>query len=150
MLKLSRTPFFHEQDPAYTDHYERALSNQVLGSRQDRPDAEKPLVTYVIGLTPGHVRDYTPKRGTTCCEGTGMESATKYQDSVYFAKADGSALYVNLYSASRLTWAEKGVTVTQTTRYPQEQDSTLALGGGRASFTLLLRVPSPGRPRASG
>ncbi|MFD7685132.1 beta-L-arabinofuranosidase domain-containing protein [Streptomyces sp. NPDC059781] len=142
MLKLSRTLFFHEQDPAYMDYYERTLFNQVLGSKQDRPDAEKPLVTYFIGLTPGHVRDYTPKQGTTCCEGTGMESATKYQDSVYFAKADGSALYVNLYSASRLTWAEKGVTVTQTTRYPEEQGSTLTIGGGRASFTLLLRVPS--------
>ncbi|MFD7699635.1 beta-L-arabinofuranosidase domain-containing protein [Streptomyces caelestis] len=142
MLKLSRTLFFHEQDPAYMDHYERTLFNQVLGSKQDRPDAEKPLVTYFIGLTPGHVRDYTPKQGTTCCEGTGLESATKYQDSVYFAKADGSALYVNLYSASRLTWTERGVTVTQTTRYPEEQGSTLTVGGGRASFALLLRVPS--------
>jgi hypothetical protein len=124
------------------DYYERALYNQVLGSKQDKPDAEKPLVTYFIGLTPGHVRDYTPKQGTTCCEGTGMESATKYQDSVYFAKSDGSALYVNLYSPSTLTWAEKGVTVTQTTGYPREQGSTLTFGGGRASFTLRLRVPS--------
>ncbi|GGV59836.1 hypothetical protein GCM10010294_08350 [Streptomyces griseoloalbus] len=142
MLKLSRTLFFHEQDPSYMDYYERALYNQVLGSKQDRPDAEKPLVTYFIGLTPGHVRDYTPKQGTTCCEGTGLESATKYQDSVYFAKADDSALYVNLYSASRLTWAGKGVTVTQSTRYPEERGSTLTIGGGPASFTLLLRVPS--------
>lgn len=142
MLKLSRTLFFHEQDPKYMDYYERALYNQVLGSKQDKPDAEKPLVTYFIGLTPGHVRDYTPKQGTTCCEGTGMESATKYQDSVYFAKSDGSALYVNLYSPSTLTWAEKGVTVTQTTRFPQEQGSTLTFGGRSASFTLRLRVPS--------
>ncbi|MCT7356641.1 glycoside hydrolase family 127 protein [Streptomyces sp. 15-116A] len=142
MLKLSRTLFFHEQDPAYMDYYERALYNQVLGSKQDRPDAEKPLVTYFIGLTPGHVRDYTPKQGTTCCEGTGMESATKYQDSVYFARSDGSALYVNLYSRSELTWAEKGITVTQATHYPEEQGSTLTIGEGRAAFTLLLRVPS--------
>ncbi|MET8111122.1 beta-L-arabinofuranosidase domain-containing protein [Streptomyces prasinus] len=142
MLKLSRTLFFHEQDPAYMDHYERALYNQVLGSKQDRPDAEKPLVTYFVGLAPGHVRDYTPKQGTTCCEGTGLESATKYQDSVYFAKADASALYVNLYSPSELTWAARGVTVTQTTRFPEEQGSTLTLGGGPAPFTLLLRVPS--------
>ncbi|MFD5835221.1 beta-L-arabinofuranosidase domain-containing protein [Streptomyces collinus] len=141
MLKLSRTLFFHQQDPKYMDYYERALYNQVLGSKQDKPDAEKPLVTYFIGLTPGHVRDYTPKQGTTCCEGTGMESATKYQDSVYFAKSDGSALYVNLYSPSTLTWAEKGVTVTQTTRFPQEQGSTLIFGGRSASFTLRLRVP---------
>ncbi|MFJ9866764.1 beta-L-arabinofuranosidase domain-containing protein [Streptomyces sp. NPDC101165] len=142
MLKLSRSLFFHEQDPAYMDYYERALYNQVLGSKQDKADAEKPLVTYFIGLTPGHVRDYTPKQGTTCCEGTGMESATKYQDSVYFAAADGSALYVNLYSPSTLTWTEKGVTITQTTAYPREQGSTLTVGGsGRASFALRLRVP---------
>lgn len=61
MLKLSRMLFFHEPDPHYLDYYERGLYNQVLGSKQDRPDAEKPLATYFIGLNPGHVRDYTPK-----------------------------------------------------------------------------------------
>ncbi|WP_409473782.1 beta-L-arabinofuranosidase domain-containing protein [Streptomyces sp. HC307] len=142
MLKLSRMLFFHEQEPAYLDYYERALYNQVLGSKQDSADAEKPLVTYFIGLTPGHVRDYTPKQGTTCCEGTGLESATKYQDSVYFRKADGSALYVNLYSPSTLDWAEKGVTVTQTTDYPREQGSTLTVRGRSGAFELRLRVPS--------
>ncbi|MGW3287941.1 beta-L-arabinofuranosidase domain-containing protein [Streptomyces sp. NPDC001002] len=142
LLKLSRMLFFHEQDPKYLDYYERALYNQVLGSKQDTADAEKPLVTYFIGLTPGHVRDYTPKQGTTCCEGTGMESATKYQDSVYFAASDGGALYVNLFSPSRLTRADKGVTVTQTTDYPREQGTTLTVGGGSASFELRIRVPS--------
>ncbi|MDH6217865.1 beta-L-arabinofuranosidase domain-containing protein [Streptomyces pseudovenezuelae] len=142
LLKLSRTLFFHEQAPKYMDYYERALYNQVLGSKQDTADAEKPLVTYFIGLTPGHVRDYTPKQGTTCCEGTGMESATKYQDSVYFAASDGSALYVNLFSPSQLTWADKGVTVTQTTGYPRDQGTTLTIGGGSATFELRLRVPS--------
>ncbi|MFI6333695.1 beta-L-arabinofuranosidase domain-containing protein [Streptomyces sp. NPDC050535] len=142
LLKLSRMLFLHEQDPKYVDYYERALYNQVLGSKQDRADAEKPLVTYFIGLTPGHVRDYTPKQGTTCCEGTGMESATKYQDSVYFKTANGSALYVNLYSPTTLNWAEKGVTVTQATDYPREQGTTITVGGGSAAFELRLRVPS--------
>ncbi|MFE3828286.1 beta-L-arabinofuranosidase domain-containing protein [Streptomyces sp. NPDC059092] len=141
MLKLSRLLFLHDPDPKYMDYYERALYNQVLGSKQDTADAEKPLVTYFIGLTPGHVRDYTPKAGTTCCEGTGMESATKYQDSVYFRQADDSVLYVNLYSPSTLTWAERGITVTQTTDFPREQGSTLTIGGGGA-FELRLRVPS--------
>ena len=142
MLKLSRMLFFHDQDPKYMDYYERALYNQVLGSKQDKADAEKPLVTYFIGLLPGHVRDYTPKAGTTCCEGTGMESATKYQDSVYFKRTDGTALYVNLYSPSTLTWAEKDVSVTQTTDYPKEQGTTLTVRGGTATFGLRLRVPA--------
>ncbi|MEH1125461.1 beta-L-arabinofuranosidase domain-containing protein [Micromonospora sp. CPCC 206061] len=137
MLKLSRMLFFHEQDPKYMDYYERALYNQVLGSKQDRADAEKPLVTYFIGLMPGHVRDYTPKQGTTCCEGTGMESATKYQDSVYFEGGDG--LYVNLFSPSTVTWG--GVTITQSTSFPFEQGTTLTVRG-KATFDLHLRVPS--------
>ncbi|MDG5801649.1 glycoside hydrolase family 127 protein [Streptomyces ossamyceticus] len=142
MLKLSRMLFFHEQEPKYMDYYERALFNQVLGSKQDTADAEKPLVTYFTGLKPGHVRDYTPKQGTTCCEGTGMESATKYQDSVYFAQADGSTLYVNLYSATTLDWTAQGVTVTQTTDYPREQGSTITVEGGSGTFAMKLRVPS--------
>ncbi|MEV0258512.1 beta-L-arabinofuranosidase domain-containing protein [Streptomyces sp. NPDC050732] len=147
MLKLSRMLFFHDQRPQYMDYYERALHNQVLGSKQDRADAEKPLVTYFVGLAPGHVRDYTPKAGTTCCEGTGMESATKYQDSVYFTTtaaggSDLSALYVNLYMPSKLTWAERGVTVTQTTGYPYEQGTTLTVRGRAAAFELRLRVPA--------
>ncbi|KFG02046.1 glycosylase [Streptomyces scabiei] len=142
LLKLSRSLFFHDQDPKYMDYYERALLNQILGSKQDKADAEKPLVTYFIGLKPGHVRDYTPKQGTTCCEGTGMESATKYQDSVYFTKADGSALYVNLYSAATLNWSAKGVTVAQSTDYPREQASTITIGGGSGAFEMRLRVPS--------
>ncbi|MFK4064429.1 beta-L-arabinofuranosidase domain-containing protein [Streptomyces sp. NPDC029674] len=147
LLKLSRTLFFHDQRPQYMDYYERALYNQVLGSKQDAADAEKPLVTYFVGLAPGHVRDYTPKAGTTCCEGTGMESATKYQDSVYFTTTAGDgdgrgALYVNLYMPSKLTWAERGVTVTQTTGYPYEQGTTLTVRGRAAAFELRLRVPS--------
>ena len=68
-----------------------------------------------------------------------MESATKYQDSVYFRAADDSRLYVNLYSPSVLKW--KGVTVTQTTGFPVEQGTTLRITG-RARFDLSLRVPA--------
>ncbi|KIR61351.1 MULTISPECIES: beta-L-arabinofuranosidase domain-containing protein [Micromonospora] len=140
LLKLSRMLFLHDRDPKYMDYYERAMYNQVPGSKRDLADAEKPLVTYFIGLTPGHVRDYTPKEGATCCEGTGMESATKYQDTVYLAAVDGSALYVNLYSPSTLGWAERGITVVQDTRYPYAQDTTLTIHG-EGAFDLCLRVP---------
>ncbi|MBP2327423.1 DUF1680 family protein [Kibdelosporangium banguiense] len=138
MLKLSRSLFAHEQDPKYMDYYERTLFNQILGSKQDQPDAEYPLVTYFIGLAPGSVRDYTPKQGTTCCEGTGMESATKYQDTIYHQTADGSGLYVNLYSPSTVQW--RGVTIAQATAFPFEQKSTLRITGS-ARFDLYLRIP---------
>jgi DUF1680 family protein len=142
MLKLSRMLFFHSQDPKYLDYYERTLFNQVLGSKQDTADAEKPLATYFIGLNPGHVRDYTPKQGTTCCEGTGMESATKYADSVFFTSADQKSLYVNLFIGSTLTWAEQGITVEQKTDFPFEQQSRLRIRGRDATFDLNLRIPA--------
>src|SRR4051794_4800506 len=142
MLKLSRMLFFHSQDAKYIDYYERTLFNQVLGSKQDKADAEKPLATYFIGLSPGHVRDYTPKQGTTCCEGTGMESATKYTDSIFFTSADGNALYVNLFIASTLTWAERGITVEQKTDFPFEQQSRLRIRGRTGAFDLYLRIPA--------
>jgi DUF1680 family protein len=141
MLKLSRELFFKEQNPAYMDYYERALLNQVLGSKQDQDNAELPLATYFIGLQPGAVRDFTPKNGTTCCEGTGMESATKYQDSVYFTADDNSALYVNLYMPSTLNWEGRNLTVTQETSYPLEQRSKLTIAGN-GQFELRLRVPA--------
>lgn len=141
LMKLSRLLFFHQQDPRYVDYYERALYNQILGSKQDEPDAERPLATYFIGLAPGAVRDFTPKEGATCCEGTGLESATKYQDSIYFRTADDSGLYVNLYCASSLDWAARGVTISQQTDFPVEQGTTLRIDGD-ATFDLHLRVPS--------
>ncbi|UVJ39808.1 beta-L-arabinofuranosidase domain-containing protein [Arthrobacter sp. CJ23] len=141
LLKLSRELFFRDQNPAYMDYYERTLFNQVLGSKQDQDNAEMPLVTYFVALQPGAVRDFTPKQGTTCCEGTGLESATKYQDSVYFTDDDGSALYINLYVPSTLRWAGKDITVTQKTTFPFEQRTTLQIAGS-GQFELRLRVPA--------
>ncbi|SDJ98542.1 Beta-L-arabinofuranosidase, GH127 [Actinopolyspora mzabensis] len=71
------------------------------------------MTTDFVGLGPGASRDFTPKNGTTCCEGTGLENATKYQDSVYFAREDRSALYVNLYLPSTLRWSSREVTIEQ-------------------------------------
>lgn len=136
LLKLSRLLFLQLHDPKSVDYYERTLYNQILGSKQDAVSADRPLTTYFVGLAPGSVRDYLPKDGATCCEGTGLDSATKYQASIYFHT--GTDLYVNLYAASSVRWA--GVTVTQTTAFPYEEGTTLTVEGD-SEFTLHLRVP---------
>jgi DUF1680 family protein len=137
LLKLSRLLFLHHRDPKYIEYYERTLYNQVLGSKQDATSPDRPLTTYFIGLAPGSVRDYLPKAGATCCEGTGLESATKYQDTIYFHSGDD--LYVNLYCGSRVNWS--GFTITQTTNFPYEPRTTLKVDGS-GHFTLHLRVPA--------
>ena len=139
MLKLSRNLFFHDPDPKYMNYYEQGLFNQILGSRRDVDSVTNPLVTYFVPVRPGQRRSYGNLG--TCCGGTGMENHTKYQDSIYFRAADGSALYVNLYIASTLNWEEKKFTVTQSTNYPFEGSSTLTVNGS-GPLDIKLRVPA--------
>jgi len=139
MLKLSRNLFFHEPDPKYMNYYEHGLFNQILGSRRDVDSATGPMVTYFVPVRPGQRRSYG--NVGTCCGGTGMENHTKYQDSIYFRAEDGSALYVNLYIASTLTWAEKKFTIAQATNYPYEGNSTLTVNGS-GPLDIKLRVPA--------
>ncbi|MGW2330230.1 glycoside hydrolase family 127 protein [Streptomyces sp. NPDC001700] len=140
MLKLSRQLFFREPDPAYLDYYERGLTNHILASRRDAPSTTSPEVTYFVGMGPGVRRGYD--NTGTCCGGTGMENHTKYQDSVYFRSADGTALYVNLSLASTLRWPERGFVIEQTSDYPAEGARTLTFREGTGRLDLKLRVPA--------
>jgi DUF1680 family protein len=137
-MRVARNLFFHEPDAAYMDYYERGLVNQILGSRADNNSTNNPQVTYFQPLTPGATRGYG--NTGTCCGGSGLESHTKYQESIYSRSADGSTLWVNLYAASTLDWAERGFTVTQETDYPREQGTTLSIDGS-GPLEVKLRVP---------
>jgi DUF1680 family protein len=140
MLKLSRTLFFHDPDPKYMQYYERALYGQILASRQHAASATNPLLTYFVNMFPGARRSYGNMG--TCCGGTGLETHTKFQDSIYFRSADDSTLYVNLYLASTLTWPDKGFTIEQATDYPTDPGgfTTLTVRGS-GDLTVKLRVP---------
>ncbi len=139
MLKLTRRLFFHDPRPELMDYYERALYNQVLASQN--PASSHGFVTYMIPLNPGGSKVYTNDYDEfTCCHGTGMESHTKYQETVYARSSDNSTLYVNLYIPSTLAWTEKGLTITQSTNYPTAENTVITVTGS-GSFTLKLRVP---------
>ncbi|MBB4912311.1 beta-L-arabinofuranosidase domain-containing protein [Actinophytocola algeriensis] len=150
MLKLTRELWL--LDPArasYFDYYERALLNHLIG--QQNPADGHGHICYFTGLNPGHRRgDTGPAWGgghwstdyTTfwCCQGTGLETNTKLADSIYFH--NGTTLTVNLYTPSVLTWAARGITVTQTTTYPASDTTTLTVtGNAGGSWTMRLRIP---------
>jgi DUF1680 family protein len=70
-----------------------------------------------------------------------MENHAKYGDSIYFQ--DGASLYVNLFIASTLNWAERGVTIKQSTSFPEEPRTRLSFQAKRpAAMTLKLRHPA--------
>jgi len=138
MLKLTASLFLFRQDGELMDYYERGLYNHILASVAEHTPAN----TYHVPLRPGSVKrfDNPDMKGFTCCNGTGLESSTKLQNSIYFRSADNRALYVNLYVPSTLTWTGRKITVTQATAYPKE-DRTLLTIRGKGRFDLNIRVP---------
>jgi DUF1680 family protein len=137
MLKLTRHLFSWEPSTQVMDFYERALYNHILGSQ----DPETGMMTYFVSHKPGHVKVYsTPENSFWCCTGTGMENHAKYADTIY--AHDDNTLYVNLFIASVLTWAEKGLRLRQETRFPEEDSTRITFDCERPiNMTLKIRNP---------
>jgi DUF1680 family protein len=138
LLKLTRHVFTWTGDPACADYHERALWNGILGT-QHPGDGSK---LYYVPLASGYWKLFgTPGADYWCCTGSGSESFAKLGDSIYFS--DDRGLYVNLFIASELSWAERGVKLIQDTRFPAEPKTRLTVKAPRpVAFELRVRVPS--------
>ncbi len=105
------------------------------------------MVTYFQSTRPGYIKLFcTPFDSFWCCTGTGIENHAKYGDSIYFhGRPDGpdpDALYVNLLMASTVTWRERGITLRQTTAFPETGRTRLEITTDVPSeFTLHVRHP---------
>jgi DUF1680 family protein len=137
MMRLTRA--LNERDPRveYLDYFERALFNGILASQ----DPETGMNTYFQSTRPGYVRLYhTPFDSFWCCTGSGIENHARYGETIY--ARDRDALYVNLFVASTLQWRERGLTVHQETRFPDEDLTRIRFEGRDAQqFSLVLRQP---------
>lgn len=124
-------------DPRYADYYERALYNHILSSQEP----EKGGFVYFTPMRSGHYRVYSqPETSMWCCVGSGLENHTKYGEFIYAHQKD--TLYVNLFIPSRLTWKEQGVTLTQETRFPDDEQVTLRMEKtAKKKVTLMIRIP---------
>ncbi|KAJ3565193.1 hypothetical protein NPX13_g7589 [Xylaria arbuscula] len=147
MLKLTRELWATNPSANYFDFYERALLNHLLG--QQNPETDHGHITYFTPLSAGATRGVGPAWGGGtwstdynsfwCCQGTGVETNTKLMDSVY--GYDSSALYVNLFTPSKLTWSQRSVTITQTTTFPVGDTTTLTVSGS-GTWAMKIRIPS--------
>ncbi len=138
LLKLAGNLFLHDQRTELMDYYERGLYNHILASVAE----DSPANTYHVPLRPGSVKDFTNARmdGYTCCNGTAMESNTKFQQAIYFKSMDNESLYVNLFIPSTLNWKEKGIRIVQQTAYPEEDLVRFEIQGN-GTFNFHLRIP---------
>ncbi|MBN2162688.1 MAG: glycoside hydrolase family 127 protein [Pontiellaceae bacterium] len=138
MLKLTKLLFLGNPQDRYMEFYERALYNHILSTQ----DPEKGGFVYFTPMRPGHYRVYSqPHECFWCCVGSGLENHAKYGEMIYAHSDD--ELYVNLFIASALRWQEKGVMLTQQTRFPDEPKTTFQIKTGKpVEFTLKLRYPA--------
>ena len=135
MLKLTGMLFQTEQKGSYGDYYERALYNHILSSQ--RPGGG---FVYFTPIRPNHYRVYSQvDKGMWCCVGSGIESHAKYGEFIYAHEDD--ALFVNLFIPSTLHWREKGVRITQSTRFPDEGNTRLTVDAP-GKFTMKIRYPA--------
>src|SRR5262245_36159390 len=153
MLKLTRHVFEWSPSAETMDFYERALLNHILGSQ----DPKTGMVIYYCPLKPGAFKTFsTPTESFWCCVGTGMENHGKYNDTIYFhdpstgsgqATSTGSgqapALYVNLFIPSELNWKDKGLTIRQLTKFPDQDATSLTVTAEKPTrLAMKIRYPS--------
>jgi len=151
-LKLTRLLHFHDQSRTdLLDFYERGLLNQMLGSQD--PGSGHGFVCYYTGLSGGAVKrqplNYFPGGDPdvyatdyatfTCDNGTGLETASKFADSIYSRDARG--VLVNLFIPSEVHCADQGITLRQTTAFPDDPVIRLTVVSGAALMDLRVRVP---------
>lgn len=138
MLRLTRQQFTMTPHARYGDYYERALYNHILASQEPNTG----MFTYYMSLRPGHYKTYsTPEGAFWCCVGSGMENHVRYGDAIYFH--NDADLYVNLFIASELTWADQNVQIRQETRFPDTPSTRLIVSTETPKLLRLhIRHPS--------
>lgn len=136
MLKLTEDLFRVSPQARYADFYERTMFNHILSTQHPQHGG----YVYFTPARPRHYRVYSaPNEAMWCCVGSGMENHGKYNQLIYTHQHD--SLFLNLFVASQLRWREKGVSMVQETRFPDEETTTLKVTRGKSKFTLMVRYP---------
>jgi uncharacterized protein len=137
MMKLTRHVFGWEPDARYMDYYERLMFNHRLGTI----NPEDGTMMYYLPLASGYWKTFGKTYDAFwCCTGTGSEEYSKLTDTIYFH--DDDSLYVNLYIGAELEWPEKGLQIHQTTRFPEEQGTTITISAkAPTEMAINLRIP---------
>jgi uncharacterized protein len=133
------------------DSYEGGLFNQMLGTQD--PDSSHGFVCYYTGLSAGAFKqeplNYFPHGDPdvyatdydtfTCDNATGLETQVKFADTIY--SRDALGVYVNLFIPSEVRCADQGITLRQTTGFPDDPVVRLTVVRGAAPMVLRVRVP---------
>jgi DUF1680 family protein len=121
----------------------------MLGEQD--PQSAHGFNIYYTGLSPAAFKRQPPFLGTnpdvystnyhnfSCDDATGMETQAKFADTVY--SRDTHGLFVNLFVPSEVSWAATGVTIRQSTGFPDEPATHLKVVSGSARMAIRIRLP---------
>ena len=139
MLRLTEHLFSWSPNARFFDYYERALFNGILPTRHPTVGG---AIMYYVPMKSGLFKTFgVPDSSYFCCNGSGIESFAKLANNIYYKEE--STVYVNLFIASEVKWPEKGVTIIQETKFPEQAGAKLSFRMKRPTeFTLKLRMPS--------
>lgn len=143
MLKMAKELFKLTGKKKYADYYETTLRNSIMSAVK----ADSGATAYFIPMATGYYKTFGKENPAQnmfwCCNGSGMENFTKLGDSIYFHTFD--TLIVNQYVASKVTWQEKNLVVTQQSDVTKSDRATFTLhaqdGVSISSVALALRIP---------
>lgn len=156
MVRVAEYLFKWTGNSEYTDYIEKCIYNGFLAQQS----AETGMPTYFLPMTTGSHKKWASKRNDFwCCQGTMIQSATKYPEMIYSADDENKILFVNQYIPSELssTLDDKKVKVVQSLGMMGNEVVTLfeehsiseksrwklrfKVEEADEAFTLALRIP---------
>ncbi len=139
MLKLSRELFKITGNKKYSDYYETTFINAILSSQ----NPETGMTTYFQPMATGFFKVYSSETNHFwCCTGSGMESFSKLNDSIYYK--DANAIYVIQFASSKVTDKDKNIVLTQESDIPNSDTTKFTINtisGDTTEADIVLRVP---------
>jgi uncharacterized protein len=139
-FKLTRYLLQYTGEARYGDWTERTLYNGIGAALPVTADGKN--FYYSDYRINGGMKVYNWEMWT-CCSGSYIQAVADFHNIIYYK--DASSLYVNLYVPSEVTWKRPDgeVKLTQETKYPEAEMTTLKLElKNSASFALKFRVPA--------
>ncbi|NDW19814.1 hypothetical protein D0T53_12980 [Dysgonomonas sp. 216] len=135
--KLTSSIFTWTVDPKYADSYMNMFFNAIL------PTQSKTNGSYVYHLPLGSPRNkkYLKDNDFFCCSGSCTEAFSQLNSGIYYY--NDSAIWVNLYVPSEVSWKEKNVKLEQYGNFPKDTVVNFTVSAKRnTNFTLKLLIPS--------
>lgn len=143
MLKLAKELFKATRKKEYADYYETTLRNAIMGAVKTESGAASYFTPMATGYYKTFGEEDPEKNMFWCCTGSGMENFTKLGDSIYFRAND--TLLVNQYVASKVTWEEKNLVLTQKSDVTKSEEISFVLNALHdkeiSDVAIALRIP---------